>query len=98
MHAFPAGEKVLYSALAASCGLSEGVLQRVLRHGMVHHLFTETTKGTVAHTVLTALLARDEKLAGWVANVVGELWPAAAKAGMLLSKSRAWEIFEVIGS
>ncbi|MCJ1246594.1 hypothetical protein MMC30_003803 [Trapelia coarctata] len=77
--ALPVGEETSYSTLAQASGLEEHTLRCLLRHGMVHHLFHEPSPGRVAHTGLTAQLAKDEMLHAWVENALGELWPAAAK-------------------
>ncbi|MCJ1314135.1 hypothetical protein MMC25_007815 [Agyrium rufum] len=83
---FPVGEEATYAEIAAKTGIEEKNLQRLLRHGMVNHLFREPRKGVVTHTSLTRWLAEDENLHGFVETALSELMPAAMKTADALEK------------
>ena len=75
---FPVYEEATFIEISKTCGLSEPVVRRILRHAMTKHIFKEPRKGIVAHTAASRLLAEDEQMRDWVGASTDDLWPAAA--------------------
>jgi hypothetical protein len=46
----PLEGSTMFSAIALAAGLSESLVERVMRHAMANAIFTETTPGQVTHT------------------------------------------------
>ena len=77
---FPAAmEEVTYAELAATTGLPENHIQRLLRCVITFRIFQEPRKGVVAHTAASKLLADDPLMRAWIGMVSEEVWPAASK-------------------
>jgi hypothetical protein len=61
-------EGITYSALSKQSGISESVLQKVLRHAMVYRLFCEPSPGRVAHTSASRLWATSPLMEHWAGH------------------------------
>ena len=75
-----------FKDLAASIGLDEGAVTRILRMGIAYRIFREPRPGVIAHSAASRQLADDTRAAGWVAANVDEMWPAAEKLVEALEK------------
>ncbi|KAK8136213.1 O-methyltransferase [Apiospora sp. TS-2023a] len=75
---FPVGSSATFAEVASTCGLSETLVRRFLRHAMVKGIFTETRRGVVSHNAVSRLLAEDDALRDWVGASTDDLWQAAA--------------------
>jgi hypothetical protein len=86
---FPGGkEAVTYSELATACGLSEPTLRRIVRDLMTHRIFRQTPDGKIAHTSASKLFADSHAIRQWVGMVLEEMWPAATKVTLKLSRGK----------
>jgi hypothetical protein len=72
----PVGSEVPFSVIAGKTALPERDVRRILRHGMVRHIFTEPRKGYVAHTAISRLLAEDEQQRAIASTVTQALEPS----------------------
>ncbi|KAL1987596.1 hypothetical protein VTN96DRAFT_3196 [Rasamsonia emersonii] len=75
----PLDRAVPFSEVAATAGVDEDRLKRILRHAMTNRLFCEPEPGLVAHTAASALLVRSPALNDWVGYTTEETYPASAK-------------------
>ncbi|KAL4780293.1 S-adenosyl-L-methionine-dependent methyltransferase [Aspergillus varians] len=77
--AVPLDRAVPYAEVAATAGVNEDILKRMLRHAMTSRIFQEPETGMVAHTAASALLVRSQALNDWVGYTTEETYPASAK-------------------
>lgn len=70
-----------YEEIAKKCGLTEAQTRRILRHAMSYHVFRESSKGLVAHTSASKLLATNPVVRDSVGFLAEECWPAATRVG-----------------
>ncbi|USP77674.1 hypothetical protein yc1106_04948 [Curvularia clavata] len=82
----PVGGEMTFKDLAASIGLNEGAVTRILRMGIAYRIFREPRPGVIAHSAASRQLADDTRAAGWVAANVDEMWPSAEKLVEALEK------------
>lgn len=68
-----------FSAIAQAAGLSESLVERVMRHAMANAIFTETTPGQVMHTAASRALALDADLRAAVGMMTCDVAPATAR-------------------
>ncbi|KAL9008751.1 MAG: hypothetical protein Q9173_006154 [Seirophora scorigena] len=84
---FPPGQdEATFAEMAASSGLPEAHVRRLLRHAMTFRIFQEPRQGTVRHTSASKMLAENPLLRQWTGMISEELWPAATKAMHALTK------------
>ncbi|RDW94258.1 hypothetical protein BP5796_00021 [Coleophoma crateriformis] len=74
--AVPLSGQISYEELASSVNLDIVNLRRIIRHAILSNVFKEPTKGFVAHSRISQLLAEDEALQAWVGMWMEDLWPA----------------------
>ncbi|KAI1212690.1 S-adenosyl-L-methionine-dependent methyltransferase [Annulohypoxylon truncatum] len=74
----PIDGSITLSQLASQTTLDSINLTRLLRHGMVNHLFQEPTPGVIMHTAASRLLVEDETLQSWVEFNTKDVYPASA--------------------
>ncbi|KAL3472043.1 S-adenosyl-L-methionine-dependent methyltransferase [Aspergillus californicus] len=77
--AIPLDRAVSYTDVAATTGVNEDHLKRMLRHAMTNRLFREPETGLVAHTAASSLLVRSTALNDWVGYTTEETYPSSAK-------------------
>src|SRR5262245_56157112 len=77
--AVPLDRPISFADIAQARGVDEDILKRVLRHAMTNRIFHEPEPGLVAHTSVSALLARSPSLNDWVGYTCDETYPASAK-------------------
>jgi 6-hydroxytryprostatin B O-methyltransferase len=77
--AVPLDHGVTFAQLAKERNVDEDLLKRILRHAMTNRIFHEPEIGLVAHTSVSALLARSKSLNDWVGYTCHETYPASAK-------------------
>ncbi|TVY28476.1 O-methyltransferase [Lachnellula hyalina] len=75
----PIHGEATFGEIAEKSGVNEGDVKRILRHAMTNRIFKEPSKGLVAHTAASRLIAEDTQMADWVGASTGELWQAAAQ-------------------
>ncbi|KAF2805009.1 putative O-methyltransferase [Mytilinidion resinicola] len=77
----PINSSISFANLAEACGLLEHDLHRIIRYTAAHHhVFREPTKGWVAHTAASRLLAESSPARDVMVLTFGECWPAHGKA------------------
>jgi hypothetical protein len=76
----PLDSPISYADLSSLTSVPEPSLKRLLRHAMTNRIFSEPSKGFVAHSSASKLLAEDKKLDSWVFFLVEYFWPATARA------------------
>jgi hypothetical protein len=69
---------ISYDDLAQTTGVSEILLQRVLRHAIARHIFCEPEPGLVQHTTASKALLRPF-MDDWLTVATGEMWTPATK-------------------
>lgn len=77
--AVPLDHGVTFAQIAKERSVDEDLLKRILRHAMTNRIFHEPEPGVVAHTSVSALLARSKSLNDWVGYTCDETYPASAK-------------------
>jgi hypothetical protein len=75
----PLTGSITYAELAKKCNLPESRLQRWIRHAISKRIFWAPSQDSVAHTITSAELARDNAAWAWVGHNVEEMGQAAAK-------------------
>ncbi|KAI1129798.1 putative O-methyltransferase [Nemania abortiva] len=84
--AFPIDGETTFTELAASSGLNEMHVRKLLRFAMTQHIFREPRPGVVAHTASSRLLVEDKGLANWLRFSTDELWHAAYQTVNAMAK------------
>lgn len=69
-----------YGDIASSSGLPEQLVERLLRHAMTNHIFTEKETGQVQNNALSRLLATDANLSDTISMTAQDTWPACTRA------------------
>ncbi|EON68389.1 hypothetical protein W97_07647 [Coniosporium apollinis CBS 100218] len=77
--AVPLDREVAFAEVAATAGVDERQLRRILRHAMTNNLFHEPRAGFVTHTAESCLIVRDRGLRDWVGYTSEESFPASTK-------------------
>lgn len=86
-HAFPLDSSTTFSELAASSGLGETHIRKVLRHAIaMHNIFAEPHPGVITHSAASRLLATDPALQDWLDYTTHEHWNAAYHTADAMSK------------
>ncbi|KAF5014103.1 hypothetical protein F66182_15037, partial [Fusarium sp. NRRL 66182] len=68
---------ISFSDLATKCSLLEHDLKRIIRYAAIHHrVFIEPTKGFVAHTAASRLMAENPVAGHLLSLTFDECWPA----------------------
>ncbi|OKL61699.1 hypothetical protein UA08_02177 [Talaromyces atroroseus] len=77
----PIDSTISFQDLANKCGLREHDVKRIIRYTSVHHrVFFEPTKGFVAHTAASKLMAENPVAGHLLGLTFDECWPAHNKA------------------
>jgi hypothetical protein len=67
VHYFPVKPETTSATLAATSGLGETPVRKLIRHAIAaQNLFAEARPGVIAHSTASRLLAEDEALHSWV--------------------------------
>ncbi|KAI1406894.1 S-adenosyl-L-methionine-dependent methyltransferase [Hypoxylon sp. FL1857] len=72
------GGQTSFASIAKQTGVSEQMIQRLLRQAMTMRVFREPKPGFVAHTQASKILT-NPKTAHWLASGTEDMWPAAVK-------------------
>ena len=67
----------------ASGHLSEDLIERLLRHAMGNHIFTEDPPGFVKHTASSRLLVIDSELNDLIGFRLRETWQVCSVCGLI---------------
>ncbi|MCJ1456321.1 hypothetical protein MMC28_006682 [Mycoblastus sanguinarius] len=78
-HVPPTGSTT-FRDIASSSRLPENLVERLMRHAMGNHIFTEKEPGQVQHTASSSLLATDADLSDTIAMVAQEIWQVCTRA------------------
>ena len=65
------------------CNLDEDTTKRILRHACAKFIFKEQPKGIIKHNAASRSLAENPMMRQFVGMVLGDLWPAATRVGLL---------------
>lgn len=79
------GGQISFADIAKKTGVSERMIQRLLRHAMTMRVFREPQEGFVAHTKASKALTNPDT-AHWLASGSEDMWPAALKVVDALEK------------
>ncbi|KAI1454081.1 S-adenosyl-L-methionine-dependent methyltransferase [Annulohypoxylon moriforme] len=82
----PIDGSITLSQLQEKTPLDSTNLARLLRHGMVNHLFQEPEPGVIVHTAASRLLVEDQSLQSWVAFNTKDVYPSSAHVIDALTK------------
>ncbi|KAI2615091.1 S-adenosyl-L-methionine-dependent methyltransferase [Hypoxylon sp. NC1633] len=82
----PVGSETTIAEMAASCGLAESTVRKVVRYAVAQKIFAEPRPGVIVHSAASRLLAEDPRVHDFVATSSGELWQAAAQTCNALAK------------
>ncbi|KAK8071291.1 S-adenosyl-L-methionine-dependent methyltransferase [Apiospora hydei] len=72
------GGQISFADIAKQTGVSERMIQRLLRQAITMRVFREPQEGFVAHTQASKALTNQDT-AGWLASGTEDMWPAATK-------------------
>ncbi|KAK8042322.1 sterigmatocystin 8-O-methyltransferase [Apiospora phragmitis] len=79
------GGQISFADIAKKAGVSERMIQRLLRHAITMRVFREPQEGFVAHTQASKALTNPDT-AHWLASGTEDMWPAAVKVVDALEK------------
>lgn len=82
----PLDVPISLSELAVKSGLQEDKLSRIIRYAMTNFIFHEPSLGFVAHTAVSATLAREPQLATFLRLALVDLAPVAVALPRALRK------------
>ncbi|KAJ4420448.1 hypothetical protein N0V82_004324 [Gnomoniopsis sp. IMI 355080] len=75
--AFPVGGEITFGELAATVGLGETYIRKLVRHAITQKIFTEVRPGVIAHSACSRLIAEDETVSSYLRFKTDDLWHAA---------------------
>jgi hypothetical protein len=75
---FPINETATFAQIAEKVGLDELNVCRFLRHAMTNRIFKEVSKGVVAHTAASRVLAENSMMNDWVGFCTDDIWPVSS--------------------
>ncbi|ROV99193.1 hypothetical protein VPNG_08247 [Cytospora leucostoma] len=75
----PVGSETTFSEMAASSGLAESDVRKLVRYAVSQKIFEEPRPGVISHSAASRLLAEDSGVHDFVATCSDELWQAAAQ-------------------
>ncbi|KUI59276.1 6-hydroxytryprostatin B O-methyltransferase [Cytospora mali] len=75
----PVGSETTFAELAASSGLAESDVRKLVRYAVSQRIFEEPQPGVIAHSAASRVLAEDSAMHDYVATCSDELWQAAAQ-------------------
>lgn len=82
--AVPLDGSATFAEIARASGqLSEDLVERLLRHAMGNHIFTEDPLGSVKHTASSRLLATDSGLNDLIGFRLRETWQVCSVCGLI---------------
>ncbi|KAI4595114.1 hypothetical protein KJ359_007089 [Pestalotiopsis sp. 9143b] len=82
----PVGSKTSFEEMAASSGIPESTVRKLVRYAVTQKIFEEPEPGVIAHSAASRLLAENPGVHDFVATCTGELWQAAAQTCNALVK------------
>lgn len=75
----PVGGETTFAEMAASSGLTENHVRKLVRFAVSQRIFSEPRPGVIVHSAASRLLAEDTGVHDFVATSSNELWPAASQ-------------------
>lgn len=72
--------------MAASSGVSESNIRKLVRYAVAQKVFEEPRPGVVTHSAASRLLAEDPCVHDYIATCSDELWQAAAQTCTAMTK------------
>ncbi|KAL3458199.1 S-adenosyl-L-methionine-dependent methyltransferase [Aspergillus heterothallicus] len=85
----PLTGSISYASLSKASGIPLDALNRILRHAMLNHLFTEPTPGHIAHSEASRILATEPEMASWLGHNYDEVFRSFGVFPGLLEKQGA---------
>ncbi|XXH00700.1 hypothetical protein Hte_007050 [Hypoxylon texense] len=82
----PVGSETTIAEMAASSGLTESNVRKLVRYAVAQGIFDEPRPGVIAHSAASRLLAEDPGVHDFVATSSDELWQAAAQTCNAMAK------------
>lgn len=82
----PLNGTATFADISQASGLELDKCRRILRHAMNYYLFREPTPDHVAHSALSALLARDVNARNLVSHCVEDIFPATTSESDAIAK------------
>lgn len=75
----PVGSETTFAEMAASAGLAESDVRKLVRLAVTQKIFEEPRPGVITHSAASRLLAEDPGVHDFVATCADDLWQAAAQ-------------------
>ncbi|KAI1123475.1 S-adenosyl-L-methionine-dependent methyltransferase [Nemania abortiva] len=75
----PVGSETTFAEMAASSGLTESNVRKLVRYAVAQKIFEEPRPGIITHSAASRLLAEDPAVHDYVAACSDDLWQAAAQ-------------------
>ncbi|KAI1775119.1 S-adenosyl-L-methionine-dependent methyltransferase [Hypoxylon cercidicola] len=82
----PVGSETTIAEMAASSGLAESNVRKLVRYAVTQRIFDEPRPGVIAHSAASRLLAEDPGVHDFVATCSDELWQAATQTCNAMAK------------
>ncbi|KAF2474448.1 S-adenosyl-L-methionine-dependent methyltransferase [Lindgomyces ingoldianus] len=76
---FPPGSTSTIPEIAKASNMHPSDAERVIRHGIAHHLFKEPERGVIAHSATSKALAVVPWLREWTLSGLNTMWPGASR-------------------
>ncbi|KAI1180010.1 S-adenosyl-L-methionine-dependent methyltransferase [Nemania sp. FL0916] len=75
----PIGGETTFAEMAASSGLAENDIRKLIRYAVTQRVFEEPRPGVITHSAASRLLAEDTAAHDYLATAANEFWPAATR-------------------
>ncbi|KAI1366337.1 S-adenosyl-L-methionine-dependent methyltransferase [Xylaria arbuscula] len=75
----PIDGETTFAAMAASSGLAESDIRKLIRYAIIQRIFYEPRPGVIAHSAASRLLAENTEVHDFVSTCSDELWQASAQ-------------------
>ncbi|ROV96535.1 hypothetical protein VMCG_07778 [Cytospora schulzeri] len=82
----PVGSETTFADMAASSGLNESDVRKLVRYAVSQRIFEEPRPGVITHSAASRLLAENPGVHDFVATCSDELWQAAAQTCNAMAK------------
>ncbi|KAI0388943.1 S-adenosyl-L-methionine-dependent methyltransferase [Xylariaceae sp. FL0594] len=82
----PVGGETTFAEMAASAGIAESDMRKLVRYGVAMRIFEEPRPGVITHSAASRLLAQDAGVHDYIATCSDELWQAAAQTCNAMAK------------
>ncbi|OCL08126.1 S-adenosyl-L-methionine-dependent methyltransferase [Glonium stellatum] len=83
---FSAQETTTIPELASACGIDKKDCERLIRHALTNRIFTESSKGVIAHSAMTQAIANVPLLREWIEETCENMWSSAPRIVSAMAK------------